>query len=270
MSELETCLSAMIDAARAAGEGLQRHFRSLSDLDVRTKQGPSDLVSIADEEAELMCREMLGAARPDFAFVGEETSASDTAPEGMAWVVDPLDGTTNFLFGCPLWGVNVALVRDGDVVAGVTLIPEMNELYTATLGGGAKLNGRPIRVSARAQIAEALLACGMPFATKPFLREFAREMEFLPAQVTGLRRTGACAVDMAWVASGRWDAYWERYTNAWDMAPGVLIVSEAGGRASGVNGNPIDIFSNNVCVSNGRIHDELIGVLRMASSEEKL
>lgn len=269
MEDFSRQLELMIEAAKASGEGLKRRYRDLSRLEVRTKAGPSDLVSIADEEAEATCRKILEATQLGYSFIGEETCASNVAPEGMAWIVDPLDGTTNFLFGCPLWGVNVALARDGQVVAGVTYIPELDELYTAVLGGGAFLNGRRLWVSDRTKLSEALLSCGIPFASKPFLKEFAREMEILPALVTGIRRTGACAVDMAWVAAARWDAYWERYTNAWDMAPGVLLVSEAGGRATSVSGDPVDIFSNNVLVSNGGMHDQLVELLREASSTKE-
>lgn len=259
----------MVHAAKVAGEGLQHKFRQLPSLQVHTKSGPADLVSIADEQAELTCMQILSEVEPDFSFVGEETSIAETAPEGMTWIVDPLDGTTNFLFGCPLWGINIALARDGNVIAGVTYIPEMDELYSAVLGGGAKLNGSPIQVSGRKDLSQSILSCGMPFAGKPFQAEFVREMQLLSPVVAGIRRTGACAVDMAWVASGRWDAYWERYTNAWDMAPGVLLVTEAGGRASSVSGSPVDIFSNNVCVSNGHVQDQLIGVLNEAASPEE-
>lgn len=258
-------LGYMICAARAAGIGLRRDFQNLSSLTIRTKEGPSDMVSAADERAELTCREFLARAFPDIAFIGEETASGDEAPDGYAWLVDPLDGTTNFLFGSPLWGVNVALALDGKVVAGVTYIPELDEMYSAELGGGTNLNGKPIRVSKRNKLEECLLSCGMPFLTKHRHQEFAREMQQFSPNVAGIRRTGACAVDMAWVASGRWDAYWERETNAWDMAAGAILVSEAGGSVSDVNGEPFDVFDKNICVSNGHIHDSIIENLRTAS-----
>lgn len=269
MGDASRFLPVMVDAARKAGEGLQADFRQLSALEVRTKAGPSDLVSIADENAERICRSILCASEPDFQFMGEESGGPDTAADGLVWIVDPLDGTTNFLYGNPLWGVNVALARDGEVIAAVTFIPELNELYTAALGGGAHLNKAPISVSARSDVSESLLSCGMPFAGKPFQAEFVREMEMLAPKVAGIRRTGACAVDMAWVASGRWDAYWERYTNAWDMAPGVLLVQEAGGRVTNVRGQTLDIFANNVCVSNGHIHSQIINILNKATQNEE-
>jgi myo-inositol-1(or 4)-monophosphatase len=180
------------------------------------------------------------------------------------WIVDPLDGTTNFLFGCPLWGVNVALARDNRVVAGVTYLPMLDEMYVAEEGRGCWLNGQRIHVSTRATLIESVLSCGIPFAGKPDHAVYAREMALLSETTSGLRRTGACAVDMAFVASGRWDAYWERALNAWDMAPGVILVQEAGGRATSVTGDALDLHGQNVCVSNGVLHDVLVTQLNLA------
>jgi myo-inositol-1(or 4)-monophosphatase len=257
-------LLSMIAAAKAAGAGLQRRFAQLSELAVRSKSGPADLVSIADEEAEAAVRALLSAARPAYSFLGEESGATGSADAESMWIVDPLDGTTNFLFGCPLWGVNVALARAGRVIAGVTYLPMLDELYIAEHGKGAWLNDIPIRVSERSQLIESLLSCGIPFAGKPDHPVFVREMQRLSAQVSGMRRTGACSVDMAWVAAGRWDAYWERALNAWDMAPGVILVEEAGGRATSATGSALDLHGQNVCISNGVIHDALIEQLNAA------
>lgn len=268
MLEPSRDLQAMIGAAQAAGAGLQRHFGRLAELGVRSKSGPADLVSIADEEAERTTRALLAQAQPSFGFLGEEGGAFGGSDDAQTWIVDPLDGTTNFLFASPLWGVNVALAREGQVVAGVTYLPMLNELYVAEQGKGAWLNGQRLRVSARASLIESVLACGIPFAGKPDHPVFAREMALLTTQVAGIRRTGACAVDMAWVAAGRWDAYWERATNAWDMAPGILLVQEAGGAASSVTGAALDLHGYNVCVSNGAIHAALIGQLNAALAAE--
>jgi len=257
-------LKAMIEAAKAAGAGLEKRFAQLSELTVRSKSGPADMVSIADEEAEQTTRGILGRAQPSYAFLGEEGGVGGGPDDGQQWIVDPLDGTTNFLFACPLWGVNVALAREGKVVAGVTYIPVLNELYVAETGKGCWLNGQQIHVSKRTALIETLLACGIPFAGKPDHPVFAREMALLSGEVAGIRRTGACAVDMAWVAAGRWDAYWERCLNAWDMAPGIILVEEAGGRATAVDGGQMDIHAGNVCVSNGGVHDGLIRQLNAA------
>lgn len=257
-------LQAMIAAARAAGLGLQSRFRQISDIVVRAKSGPADLVSIADEEAEQTVRSLLAEARPEYGFLGEEGGHGGGSDPQCLWIVDPLDGTTNFLYGCPLWGVNVALARDNVVVAGVTYVPMLDEIYVAEVGKGSWLNGRRIHVSTRGGLNESLLACGIPFNGKPDHPVFAREMARLSEQVAGIRRTGACAVDMAWVAAGRWDAYWERMLNAWDMAPGVILVQEAGGRASAVTGAPLDLHANTVCVSNGVLHEVLVEQLNAA------
>lgn len=257
-------LKAMIEAARAAGDGLRKHFGQLSALGVRSKSGPADLVSIADEEAERTTHAILARARPGYAFLGEEGGAIDGADAARGWIVDPLDGTTNFLFGCPLWGVNIALAEDGEVIAGVTCLPMLDELYVAERGRGAWCNGQRIRVSTRATLVEAVLACGIPFAGKPDHPLFAREMALLSGQIAGIRRTGACSVDMAWTAAGRWDAYWERALQAWDMAPGIILVREAGGIATSATGAPLDLHGQNVCISNGAIHEALLQRLNLA------
>jgi myo-inositol-1(or 4)-monophosphatase len=267
MLQASADLKVMIDAARAAGDGLMRHFGALASLGVRTKSGPADLVSIADEEAERTIRAILGKARPSYGFLGEEGGATSGGDDAQTWIADPLDGTTNFLFGTPLWGVNVALAREGDIVAGVTWLPVLNEMYVAEKGAGAWLNGQRIHVSSRHRLVDSVLGCGIPFAGKPDHPVFAREMALLSANVAGIRRTGACSVDMAYVAAGRWDAYWERALNAWDMGPGVILVREAGGVASSVTGAALDVHGGNVCVSNGTIHDALIEQLNHALRE---
>lgn len=259
-------LQAMIAAAQAAGAGLQQRFARRNHIDVRTKSGPADWVSIADEEAEQTVRTILSQARPTYGFVGEESAAFQGSDGAHTWVVDPLDGTTNFLFGAPLWGVTIALVRQGKAAAGVTFLPELNELYVAEEGKGAWLNGRRIFVSQRGALIDSVLACGIPFAGKPDHDLFRREMALLSAKVAGVRRTGACAVDMAWVAAGRWDGYWERCVNAWDMAGGVILVREAGGAASGADGGALDLNGGHVCVSNGAIHKKLIAQLNAAKT----
>ena len=268
MIEPSQDLLAMIEAAQAAGAGLQRHFGNLSELGIRSKSGPADLVSIADEEAERTTRAILGRAQPTFGFLGEEGGAFDGSDQASTWIVDPLDGTTNFLFGTPLWGVNIALAREGVVLAGVTYLPVLDELSVAEKGKGCWLNGRRVQVSTRRNLVDAVLACGIPFAGKPDHPVFAREMALLSAEVAGIRRTGACSVDMAWVAAGRWDAYWERALNAWDMAPGILLVQEAGGVATAVDGGPLDLHGQNVCVSNGAVQAALVARLNIALAGE--
>jgi len=256
----------MINAAKAAGAGLLRRFSQVSELTVHTKAGPTDLVSMADQEAEDSIRAALSAAQPGWGFIGEEGGRSG-GNASHCWIVDPLDGTTNFLFGCPLWAVNIALAREGEVIAGVTYLPVMDELFIAERGKGAWLGAHRVQVSARDTLLKSVLACGIPYADKPDHPLFVREMAGLSAQVAGIRRTGACAIDMAYVAAGRWDAYWERALNAWDMAPGVILVREAGGLATSVTGSAFDLEGGNVCVSNGAIHGALVQRLNHALQE---
>ncbi|MDG6348724.1 inositol monophosphatase family protein [Luteimonas sp. 8-5] len=260
-------LTAMIAAAQAAGSGLKRHFAQLSGLGIRAKSGPADLVSIADEEAEATVRGLLAVAQPGYGFLGEEGGVRAGSDAHNTWIVDPLDGTTNFLFGAPLWGVNIALAREGRVVAAVTYLPMLDEMYVAEAGQGSWLNGQRIHVSGRATLVEAVLGCGIPFAGKPAQARFAREMALLTPRCAGIRRTGACAVDMAWVAAGRWDAYWENALCAWDMAPGTLLVQEAGGIATAADGSVLDPFGTSVLVSNGVVHAPLLEFLDQAREE---
>jgi myo-inositol-1(or 4)-monophosphatase len=256
-------LSVMIEAAQSAATALLAWSRRLCELDVYTKAGPADLVSEADKEAEAIIRATLARAHPEYGVLGEEGGSQSGDGENL-WVIDPLDGTTNFLYGAPLWGVNVALARGGKVEAGVTCLPALGELYVAERGKGASLNGAPIHVSPRSQLDKALLGCGIPFSGKPLHPLFAREMALLTPNVAGIRRTGACAADMAWVAAGRWDAYWERSLRAWDMAPGLILVEEAGGTVTDCNGDAYRLDGDNICVSNGHVHEALVANLRRA------
>lgn len=259
-----TDLKAIIEAATAAGKVLERHFSRLAELAIRSKSGPADLVSAADEEAEKTTRSILAKACPSYGFLGEEVGHVKGSDDANTWIVDPLDGSTNFLFGAPLWGVNIALQREDRIVAGATYIPVLGEMYVAESGQGSWLNGRRIKVSNRPALIDAVLACGIPMNGKPFQDVFVREMALLTPRVAGVRRTGACSVDMAWVAAGRWDAYWERLTFPWDTAPGVLLVREAGGTAARVTGAALHVDASDVCVSNGLIHDALVTQLNAA------
>ena len=254
-------LDAMLQAAYAAGEGLKRDFAAIAELQVRHKQGLDDTFSEADLRAEQTVREMLSAYRPDYGFLGEEGGLVEGADPDNVWIVDPLDGTTNFLIGLPLFAVNIALAHQGIVVAGVTHIPLLAETFWAERGQGAFLNGSPIRISDRQEMIDAVFGVGIPFASKPRHEQFAAEMLRLTPQVSGIRRLGAAAVDMAYVACGRFDAYWEQSVSAWDMAAGVVIVREAGGVVTGTCGEPLDLMGGTVLASTPQLHEELIEAL---------
>jgi myo-inositol-1(or 4)-monophosphatase len=254
-------IAAMIDAARAAGAGLVADQARLLSLNVQSKLGPADMFSEADLRAEASVREALMTFRPGYGFLGEEGGLEPGADGEHVWIVDPLDGTANFLTGSPLFAVNIALARAGEVIAGVTHVPCLDETFWAETGSGAWLNGTPLRISTRQTLAEALLAVGIPFATKPKHDVFLAEMARLTDRVTGIRRLGAGAIDMAWVACGRYDAYWEQSVSAWDMAAGAVIVREAGGLVTGTRGEPLDLMGGTVLACTPAIQRELLAEL---------
>ena len=257
---LSPLLKVMIEAATAAGEGLQEDFARLSSLEIEYKLGP-DPVTAADRRAEATVRKMLSDARPDYGFLGEEGGLVPGRDDDHLWIVDPLDGTVNFLFGLPVFAVNIALARRGKVIAGVTHLPVLKETFWAEEGSGAWLNGRRISVSDRRGLINAVLGVGIPFAGKPRHEQFLAEMERLTPNVTGIRRLGAGAIDMAYVACGRFDAYWEQSVSAWDMAAGIVIVEEAGGIVTDTLGQPIDFHGGTVLASTPQLHSELLKAL---------
>ncbi len=228
-------LAVMLNAAQKAAKRLLRDFAEVEQLQVSVK-GPGDFVSQADLRAEAILREELNRARPGYALLMEESGASGSEKWAWRWVVDPLDGTTNFLHGIPQWAISIGLEKrlpDGgsDIVAGLIYAPAMDELFWAEKGGGAFLNDRRLRVSARRELKDAVFATGIPFAAASAAQRlaFARTLGLLMPQVAGIRRFGAAALDLAWVAAGRFDGFWELGLKPWDLTAGVLLVREAGG-----------------------------------------
>ncbi len=237
----------MTEAARVAGEGLiQDSSRVRAELGVQNKVGP-DFVSQADLRAEATIKAILTEHAPDYAFHGEEGGRVGGENSDLTWLVDPLDGTTNFLWGAPLFGTCIALARGDEVLAGVINMPVTGEMLWAEQGEGAFLNGKPIRVSEKTRIEDSVIAFGIPHAGKPGHDLFREEMGRLSRKATGVRRTGSAAVDLAYAACGRWDAYIERIVAAWDMAAGVGIILEAGGAATDADGNPLNLHGGSVC-----------------------
>jgi myo-inositol-1(or 4)-monophosphatase len=255
-------MTVMQNAAQRAAKRLLRDFAEVEQLQVSVK-GPGDFVSQADLRAEAMLREDLNKARPGYAFLMEEAGAEGSENWAWRWVIDPLDGTTNFLHGMPHWAISIGLERrlaDGtsEIAAGLVYAPAADEMFWAEKGGGAFLNERRLRVSARRNLNEAVFATGIPFAAvSPSNRlAFARTLGGLMPQVAGIRRFGAAALDLAWVAAGRFDGYWELGLKQWDMNAGLLIVREAGGYATDPNGlDPRD--TGNVVAANPIMHPML-------------
>ena len=227
-------LNLMIKAARKAGRSLVKDFREVENLQVSTK-GPGDFVSKADREAERLIKEELLGGRPTYGWIGEETGATAGADPTRRWIVDPLDGTTNFLHGMPHWAVSIALEHKGEIVSAVVYDPAKDEMFWAEKGAGCWLNdNRRLRVSGRRTMSEAVFATGVPFGAKSTLPATLKDLGRLMPACAGVRRWGAASLDLAYVAAGRFDGYWERELNVWDIAAGVLLVKEAGGLVEGL------------------------------------
>ena len=254
-------LNLMIKAARKAGRSLVKDFREVENLQVSVK-GAGDFVSRADTQAEKIIRDELMGARPTYGWMGEETGEAEGADPTRRWIVDPLDGTTNFLHGLPHWAVSIALEHKGEVVAGVVFDPAKDELFWAEKGAGAWMNEGRIRVSGRRAMGEALFATGVPFGAKKTLPATMRDLARLMPATAGVRRMGSAALDLAYVAAGRYDGYWERELNAWDMAAGLVIVREAGGFVEAVREGRGMFESGSVIAANGELFGALAKTLR--------
>src|SRR5215468_3699025 len=254
-------LNVMIAAARKAARALKRDFGELEKLQVSLK-GPANFVSAADRRAEETLHTELSKARPGYGFLGEEAGRREGIDKTHTWIVDPLDGTTNFLHGIPQFAISIALERDSTIVAGLIYNPATEELYTAERGKGAFLNDRRLRVAARQRLDDAVVACALPHRGRGGLAEFRKEFVLVQERVVGLRRYGAAALDLAWVAAGRLDAYWERNLSPWDMAAGILMVREAGGFATDLDGRD-DMFGKaEILAGNEFIQRELLTLIR--------
>ena len=257
-------LNLMIKAARKAGRGLVKDFREIENLQVSVK-GAGDFVSRADIAAERTIRDELTGARAGYGWLGEETGAAEGQDPTRRWIVDPLDGTTNFLHGLPHWAVSIALEHKGEIVSAVVFDPAKDEMFVAEKGQGAWINESRIRVSGRRTLDEALLATGVPFGAKRTLPATLRDLARLMPATAGVRRFGAAALDLAYVAAGRIDGYWERELNAWDMAAGLLLVREAGGLAEplrGAGGSSDILASGSVIAANGDLFAPMSTMLR--------
>jgi myo-inositol-1(or 4)-monophosphatase len=256
----------MIKAAYRAGRSLKRDLGEVENLQVSLK-GPRNFVTAADRRAEEIVREELGKARPDYGFLGEEGGARPGTDTSHRWIVDPLDGTTNFLHGIPHFAVSIALERNGAIVAALTFNPANDELFVAEHGKGAFLNNRRIRVAARKRLAEAVVACGLPHFGRGDLALARCEIAAAQQHFAGLRRYGAATLDLAWIAAGRLDAYWERDLSPWDLAAGMLLVREAGGFITDLDGGDAVLTKGQVAAGNDTMHHELLRLLKEAGKE---
>jgi len=259
-------LNVMIKAAHRAARSLKRDLGEVEQLQVSLK-GPRNFVCAADRRAEAILREELAKARPDYGFLGEEGGAQAGSDKTHRWIVDPLDGTTNFLHGIPHFAIAIALERNGAIVAGLVYNPANDEMFIAERGKGAFLNDKRIRVAARQRLAEAIVACGLPHYGRGDLALARDEIAAAQRAFAGLRRYGAATLDLAWVAAGRLDAYWERDLSPWDLAAGSILVREAGGFISDLDGGDAILTKGNVVAGNDTMHRELLRLLQEAARE---
>ncbi|MGE0230584.1 MAG: inositol monophosphatase [Flavobacteriaceae bacterium] len=250
-------MTVMLGAVQKAGRGLARDFGEVENLQVSVK-GPSNFVTAADLRAEAVLRRELERARPDFGFLLEEGGAIEGRDARHRWIIDPLDGTTNFMHGIPLFSISLALERDGEIIAGVVYNPVMDETYSAERGVGAYFNNRRIRVAARKDLADAVVTCGIPHLGRGDAGQFLRDMRAVIPAVSGIRRTGSAALDLAWTAAGRFDLFFEHGLSPWDIAAGILLIREAGGYVTDFDGHTNPLATGNIVAGNPDLHAALL------------
>jgi myo-inositol-1(or 4)-monophosphatase len=254
-------INVMQNAVRKAGRALVRDFGELENLQV-SRKGPGDFVTAADVRTDKLLRGELGRARPDFGFLTEEEGATEGRDARRRWIIDPIDGTTNFMHGIPHFAISVALQEGRNIVAGMIYQPITDDLYWAERGNGAWLNDRRLRVSARNHLEDSVIGTGIPHMGRPENPRYLNELKVIMGQCSGIRRMGAASLDLAYVAAGRFDGFWERGLSIWDIAAGVLLVREAGGVVSRTDGGSDPEEAGDVLASNDGLHGRLLRALR--------
>ncbi len=257
-------INVMVGAARKAARKLARDFGEVENLQV-SKKGPGDFVSAADLRAEKIIHEELAKARPGYGFLMEESGVVEGPDKSHRWIIDPLDGTTNFLHGMPHFAISIALERDGQLVNGLVYNPVTDDLFLAEKGQGAYLNDRRLRVAARSRLDEAVFGTGIPFKGMDSHAAFSRELEVIMPQVAGVRRFGAASLDLAWVAAGRFDGFWEHGLQPWDVAAGIVLVREAGGFISDIIGGDRLLENNGIIAANADLLPQLQTMVKNAA-----
>jgi myo-inositol-1(or 4)-monophosphatase len=260
-------LNVMANAALKAARGLVRDFGEVEQLQVSVK-GPGEFVSTADLRAERIIKAELRKARPGYAMLFEEGGAKPGTDPRHRWIVDPLDGTTNFLHGIPNFAISIALERDGEIVAGIVYEPVRDEMYWAEKGLGAYVNDRRLRVSARRRLADSVIGTGMPFGARMEPAPYIATLTAVMGATAGIRRMGSAALDLAYVAAGRFDGFWEFGLQPWDLAAGILLVREAGGYVSDLAGGHDMMASGDVLAANDHLHLPLAALVKEAMRGE--
>ncbi len=247
----------MVQAATKAGRSLSRDFGEVQNLQVSLK-GPGDYVSQADRKAEDIIYTELAKARPGYGFLMEERGEVPGEDGQHRWLVDPLDGTTNFLHGIPIFAISIALERQGQLVAGVIYNPAMDELFTAERGGGAFCNDRRLRVAGRGKLVDTVIGTGIPHLGRPHHGKYLVQLRNVMGEVSGVRRMGCVALDLAWLAAGRMDGFWEMGLSPWDLGAGILMIREAGGFVSDLDGGQGMLEGAGIAAGNETIHRALL------------
>ena len=264
MAVRSATINVMASAALKAARGLIRDFGEVEQLQVSVK-GPGEFVSAADLKAEKVLRTELAKARPGYGFLMEESGAEAGSDRHHRWIVDPLDGTTNFLHGIPHFAISIALERDGDIIAGLIYEPVRDEMFWGEKGGGAFLNDRRLRVSARRHLGEALIGTGIPFVGRGDHGTYLATLAAVMAATSGVRRLGVASLDLAYVAAGRLDGFWEFGLSPWDIAAGIALVREAGGYITDMAGGGNMLASGDVLAANDHLHQPLAQLLDQSS-----
>jgi len=254
-------LNVMVAAARKAGRPLIRDFNELENLQISMK-GPADFVTSADKRTEQILIDELSRARPGYGFLGEEGGAIEGADRTHRFIIDPIDGTTNFMHGIPHFAISIGLEREGQLVAGVVFNPVTDDLFIAEKGHGAYLNNKRLRVAARKELAPSVIATGLPFMGKEGHARASAEMAEVMNVTAGIRRFGSAALDLAYVAAGRFDGFWEHKLQAWDVAAGIVLVREAGGMVSDLTGGADMLTKGSVLAANEYLHPQLLKLLK--------
>ena len=263
-------INVMENAARKASRRLVRDFGEVEQLQV-SRKGPGDFVTEADRRTEQILHDELHKARPGFGFLMEEGGVRDGDSEANErWNIDPIDGTTNFLHGIPHFAISIAAERDGELVAGMIYEPIRDELFWAARNEGAFLNRRRLRVSERRDMADALLATGIPFGNRPGKKAFSAMLVAAMDQTAGVRRQGAASLDLAYVAAGRYEGFWEVALSPWDVAAGIVIVREAGGMVSEIDGRSNMLHGTSILATNQQLYDPIRKMLTAAARAQNL
>ena len=245
-------INIMQKAAKKASRGLRRDFNELENLQVKTK-GPANFVTASDIRTQNIIYDELSYAKPDWSFVMEESKPIENKNTKARFIIDPIDGTTNFMHGNPNFAISIAAEINDRLEAAIVYSPITDEMFTAERGKGSFLNDKRIRVATRKKLSESILITGIPHLGRGNKELFMKEMDMIIPEVAGIRRSGSAALDLAWIAAGRYDIFWERGLSIWDIAAGVLLVREAGGFAKGIDGSDKDLWNGNIISGNDDI-----------------